>query len=126
MPEQQPDRIYLVFNADSGRWNALLDSARKALSLASCSLCALTHGLAGEKSEWNDIKCSLGIPILYLHRDDSPRAVREATAGRLPCVVAETGSEVSVIVTPEDLDACHGSLDAFGRLLRERLGPDVS
>ena len=51
MPQIHIKRLVLVYDANSGTWSAVLDSARKLLSLDACGLCAITHGLAGEKSE---------------------------------------------------------------------------
>ncbi|HSL81751.1 MAG TPA: hypothetical protein VLF66_03190 [Thermoanaerobaculia bacterium] len=40
------DRLILVYAAESGLTNAVVDSAKKLLMVKGCSLCAITHGLA--------------------------------------------------------------------------------
>ena len=42
-------RLVFVYAADSGLFHALVDSAKKLLMVKGCSLCAITHGLAGER-----------------------------------------------------------------------------
>lgn len=57
------DRLLFVYKADSGTLNAIIDSAKKLLSINGCALCSLTHSLAGEKSEWQSCKETLGVPV---------------------------------------------------------------
>ncbi|MBI3608180.1 MAG: hypothetical protein HY207_09445 [Nitrospirae bacterium] len=42
------ERLLFIYNADSGKWGAFVDSAKKLLMINGCALCSLTHGLAGE------------------------------------------------------------------------------
>ena len=61
MSQKRPiDRLMFVFSADAGSFNAFLDSARKLLRIKGCTLCSITHGLAGEKSEWRECKEEIG------------------------------------------------------------------
>ena len=110
------DRLIFVFNADSGAIAALADSARKILRLNGCSLCAITHGLAGEKGEWKDCKAELGVPVDYVHRNEIEGALAPV-ATELPCVVAEAGGELVLLLGPEVLARCNGNTaDLRGRL----------
>ncbi|MFM8266407.1 MAG: hypothetical protein ACKOA2_00060, partial [Ilumatobacteraceae bacterium] len=43
--------------------------------------------------------------------NDQPDAVRAGSGGRVPVVVAETTSGVVVLLGPDELDECHGSVD---------------
>jgi len=53
MSERQPiSRLYFVYNAESGTLAAIVDSAKKLLSINGCPLCSLTHSLLGERNEW--------------------------------------------------------------------------
>ncbi len=91
MQERTIERLVFVFAADSGAWNAMMDSARKVLRLNGCALCAVTHGLTSEKREMRACREELGVPIEYLHRDEVTAEVQQATGGQLPAVVAATG-----------------------------------
>lgn len=78
-----------------------------------CSLCEITHGLVRVRPEWTT--CREGLPIRFdtFHLDDQPAAVRTAAAGRAPVVVAEVGADHVVLLGPDELEACHGSVDAL-------------
>jgi hypothetical protein len=64
--------LLFVYNADSGKLNALLDSAHKIISPStySCQLCQLTYGLVNEKQAWKQFRKHLGEEVLFLHRDE--------------------------------------------------------
>lgn len=112
------DRLILVYGADSGRLNALVDSARKLLRVKGCSLCAITHGLAGERSEWRECRDALGVPVDTYHRDDMPPEVAAALDGGVPAVLAQSGDGLQVLMGPEVLDRLQGAMADFrGRLL---------
>lgn len=115
--KKQIRRLVLVFDADSGRLSAWVDSARKIFRLKGCALCSITHGLAGEKDDWRDCQEELGVPVDYRHRDELFGPLAELVKDRLPCVVAETHDGPQVLLTREVLERCRGSVDDFkGRL----------
>ena len=116
--KQQIQRLILVYDADTGRLNALVDSARKVLRVGGCALCSITHGLAGETSEWKSCRDELGVPVETRHRDEVFGPLKTMVEGSLPCVVAETGEGPRVLMTRDVLERCRGSVDDFrGRLL---------
>ena len=51
------------------------------------------------------------MPFDTYHRNDQPHAARVASQNRAPVVVAETDTGHVLLLTPEDLDACNGSID---------------
>jgi hypothetical protein len=111
------DRLVFVFNAGSGSFNAFVDSAKKLLMIRGCTLCSITHGLAGEKSEWRDCKEEIGVPVDYVHKDEITPALDGVVQGKLPCIVAESGGELTLLLAPDVLERCQGSVaDLRGRL----------
>ena len=111
------DRLIFVFNAGSGTFNAFVDSAKKLLMIRGCTLCSITHGLAGEKSEWRDCKEEIGVPVDYVHKDEVTPALGRVVQDRLPCILAETGGEPIFLLGPDVLERCQGSVaDLKGRL----------
>ncbi len=111
-------RLILVFDAASGKLSAMVDSARKLFRLKGCALCSITHGLAGEKDDWQDCQTELGVTVDYLHSDELSGRIVQVVGDRLPCVVAETEEGLQMLLTPEVLERCRGSVDDFkGRLL---------
>ncbi len=111
------DRLLFVYNADSGTLNAIVDSTKKLLSINGCPLCSLTHSLAGERSEWLSCKESIGIPVDYVHRDELSPSLRGVVGNSLPSVVARAGDEDIVLLGPEVIQRCKGSVaDLRGRI----------
>lgn len=112
------ERLIFVFDADSGALSAFFDSAKKALRLGGCALCTITHGLAGERSEWKECKEELGVPVEYVHRDEVTPALHEVLGEELPAVVAEAGGELVQLMDREVLERCRGSVaDLRGRIV---------
>lgn len=111
------DRLILVYKADSGAFAAFVDSARKLLMINGCSLCTITHGLAGEKSEWRQCREELGVPVDSVHRDEVDEELHHLIGEELPCIVAESGVRRTVLLGPDVLERCRGSVaDLKGRL----------
>lgn len=111
------DRLLFVFSADSGVLSAAIDSARKLLHLKGCALCSITHGLAGEKSEWRSCREEIGIAVDYVHRDELAEPLASILGDQLPAVVAESEGELIPLLTPEVLERCRGNVnDLKGRL----------
>jgi hypothetical protein len=106
-------KIIFVYNADSGRLAAMLDSVKKAVGSAkACSLCTITHGLVSKKVEWGDVENQLGFPVEYYHRDDMPPAIRrfiQKAELDLPVVLLKNSDGTfTVAVPPDALQSCTG------------------
>lgn len=111
-------RLLFIFDADSGKWGAFVDSAKKLLMLKGCALCTITHGLAGEKAEWSNCKEELGAPIDYLHRDELDNTLKQLVGENLPCIVAMIPTGYIMLVKPDVLDRCKGSVSELkGKIL---------
>lgn len=118
MSEQRTiDRLLFVFAADSGLLNAAVDSARKLLRLKGCALCAITHGLMGEKRDWVECKETLGVQVDYVHTDELTPKIEEVVAGQVPSILAEVDGDLILLVKPDTLERCRGSVhDLKGRI----------
>lgn len=117
-PARKIDRLLFVYRANSGKLAAFVDSARKVLRLNGCTLCAITHGLAGEKSEWTECRAELGVPVDYLHLDELDKRLQAFLGENLPAVVAEVEGAYELLLGPEVLDRCRGSVTDFRARLR--------
>lgn len=116
-----PDRLILVFNADSGLGAMLLDVLKKAVGREDCSLCEITYGPLGKRRDWKSCERGLALTVDELHRDQLPPEWGIAPSA-LPCVLARRGDERPfVLVTREEIDACGGSIDALDRRIRAAL-----
>lgn len=111
------EELVLVYNADAGLVSALQDSALKLFRLNGCTLCTITHGVAGERADWKECKAAFGVPVAYFHRDDMPQDLRSAVSGQLPAVMAKVGREYVHLLGPDTLARCNGKVaDLKGRI----------
>ncbi len=108
-----PDRLILVYDADSGLRAMLLDVVKKAVGREDCALREITYGALGKRGAWRDCEARLGVTIDELHRDELPAAWGVSRAA-LPCILGQVGKERPfVLVTREEITACHKSLGAL-------------
>ncbi|MCL6275078.1 GTPase [Muricauda sp. 2012CJ35-5] len=65
-------KLLFVYNANSGKRNALLDTVHKVFSPSTyqCRLCDITYGLMTEKKEWKNFRKTSGIQMEFLHKDE--------------------------------------------------------
>ncbi len=111
------DRLIFIYDANSGKIGAFLDSTRKLLMIGGCALCTITHGVLGEKSEWKECQEELGVPITYYHRDEIPESLKEMVTGHLPCILAQVGRRYIMLLEPAVLKRCQGDVrDLRGRI----------
>jgi hypothetical protein len=68
----QAMKLIFVYNAESGKLNALFDIAHKIIKPETyqCSLCALTHDALSEKKAWSEFKASTKLELEFLHKDE--------------------------------------------------------
>jgi len=109
--ERRLRRLVGVYDAD-GTWRGELAywiGAR--LGRRHCSLCDITHGSVRERPEW--VACKTGLPVEFatFHRDDQPEAVRAVADGSYPIVIAENDIGAVVLLGPEELASCGGSIE---------------
>lgn len=81
------------------------------LGRAHCALCDITHGVLRERADWRSCRDGLPVPFDTHHRDDQPEEVRAAAGGVAPVVLAATDVGHVVLLGPDDLEACAGSVD---------------
>lgn len=97
--------LLLVYNADSGFFASLADSAHKALrpDTYSCNLCAVTHGVLGMRGEWKEFLQSLPLPVEFLHRDEFHSTFESDE--ELPAVFLRRGDTLRAVVSACELGA---------------------
>jgi hypothetical protein len=115
-------RFIGVYDADHTLRGELAYFVKARLGVAHCALCSITHGLVREKASWRECRTGLGVPFDTYHRDDRPAEVAAATGGEAPVVLAEVvgdrGVELVVLLGPQELDRCAGSIEAMSEALR--------
>ena len=67
--------LVFVYNAKSGKLNAMLDSMHKVISPAtySCNLCRITYGTFTELPEWRQFREHFHGNMTFLHIDEFER-----------------------------------------------------
>ena len=110
-------RLVGVYDADGTLRGELAYWVGARLGRTHCALCDITHGLARERSEWKT--CRAGLPVLFdtYHRDDQPEDVSAASGGIVPVVLAETDDGFVVLLGPEELSECAGSVEQLTRAI---------
>jgi hypothetical protein len=112
-PAQRVVRLVGVYDADSSLHGELAYWIGARLGKRHCSLCDITHGSVRQRPEWKACKAELPTPFDTCHRNDQPANIRLAADGRSPVVVAETTGGNVLLLGPEDLDACGGSIESL-------------
>jgi hypothetical protein len=112
-PAQRIVRLVGVYDGDSSLRGELAYWIGARLGRRHCSLCDITHGSVRQRPEWKARQAALPTPFDTYHRNDQPANVRVAAAGRAPVVVAETNGGNVLLLGPEDLDGCGGSIESM-------------
>ena len=134
-------RLLVVYDADGSLVGEVSYIVGHALGLRECAACDITHrpfSLAGkpadgswEKPEWRAFKKRLPMPVEQLHRDELSEKRKESLFGRqratkLPLVAGERNDgSISVIVTADQLSACHGKVSALESLVINSLDANL-
>lgn len=100
-------KLIFVYNADSGKWNVLMDSLHKIVdpSANSCKLCTLTYGVVDEKQAWKVFKKKLDVETNFLHRDEFLKlyASKFGYKFEFPVVLAQTDMGLEVFISRNEL-----------------------
>jgi hypothetical protein len=97
-----------VYDADGSIRGELAYVVGRALGRRHCALCEITHGRVRESEQWPACREGLPVPFEAVHLDERSAAVRAASDGRAPCVLAQTDGGLSVLVGAAELEACVG------------------
>lgn len=110
----------MVYDADAGVRGELAYLWGR-LRGAHCALCDITHSSVRRKAGFDELTCSLGVPVEVLHRNEQTPELAAVTAGIEPVVMAHTPAGPVVLVDADELDGLDGDLEAFARTVRARV-----
>lgn len=106
-------RKYLfVYNADSGRLNALLDSIHKVVSpmTCDCQLCRLTYGVFKENPHWKSYRESLQPDeVVFLHRDEFEQEFQQKM--QYPVLLKQKDDGFEKLLSPDDFNSVSDTRD---------------
>jgi hypothetical protein len=96
-----------VYHANGSGRGELAYLAGKLTGRAHCALCDITHGPLGRRRSFD--ACAAGLPAAFelVHLDDRTGQVTQLSEGRTPCVLAETGDGMVLLLGPDELAACN-------------------
>ncbi|MCH2489443.1 MAG: GTPase [Flavobacteriales bacterium] len=100
-------RLIFVYNATSGKHNAVLDSLRKIANPTNynCSLCTLTYGVFSEKKTWKRFRKRFDLEMEFLHKDEFLKLFRSKWLPKytFPVVLSEKNNELQLFISSEEL-----------------------
>ena len=97
--------LLFIYNAESGKLNALFDIGHKIVNPESysCNLCSLTHGTFAERKEWKRFKESTSLDLVFLHRNEFEKQFGQTFS--YPIVLKKEEGGLEVFVSTEELNA---------------------
>lgn len=98
-------KLILVYNADSGLLNQVIQSGHKILrpSTYPCSLCQLTHHSFGERSIWKEFRKNHNLKFEFLHKNEFESQKKKGIQ-KYPFVFYTFQTTTKTLLSPEDLD----------------------
>ena len=122
MPAPLSASLFAIYNAEGSLAGELRYALTKALGGATCALCDITHGWNPRgKRVWRD--CG-GLPksVQWLHKDEvSPELCVAIANQTLPCVIADLGGRIELLLDCAELESCNGDFVVFEKLLQEKI-----
>lgn len=115
------ERLVGVYDADGGVLGELRYAWGKVFANAHCLLCDLTHRGLKRRAEWNALVEGLGVPFTLLHRNEMDEPVRRVAGGALPCILVERGTDLELLLGPDELAECGTDLGELERRIRARV-----
>ncbi len=112
-----------VYDADGGPVGEASYVVGKFLGRRHCSLCDITHSPFRRKPEWDRMLATTGLSVGLVHRNEVPAELQEIVAEvGTPVVLRRTSeSDVTVLLSPVELDSLGGSVSAFEDAVTQRL-----
>lgn len=106
-----------VYNANSGRLSALLDSAHKFFSphTYQCRLCDITYGIFREREEWKRFREQIPHTFIFLHRDEFECEYPPQLS--YPIILKlEESSEFTIVMDMSEINRLHTEKEFIQRL----------
>jgi hypothetical protein len=112
--------IVFVYNADSGLFNTLIDTAHKILSpdTYECNLCAMTFSGLGMKKEWRKFLDTIEMPLEFMHKDELKN--KHWIEIDLPAIFLKSEKEMNLVVDAKTINEC-GDINDLKRIISERV-----
>ena len=115
------DQLIFVYNADSGKLQALAHTLHKIISPStySCRLCQLSHSWFFEKAVWKDFVEKLDAECLFYHRDEF-LALYPSVSFQYPLVLLKNEDGLMELLSAADFSGLK-EISALSELLENKL-----
>ena len=111
-------KLIFIYNAHSGKLNALLDTAHKIFSpdTYECNLCALTFDHFSENKKWKAFRESSTIEMEFLHIDEFNKVYASKFGYKFtfPIVLIENKGELEVFISTEKINTIKTTEELMG------------
>lgn len=101
-------RLIFIYNANSGKRNAYLDSLHKIVnpSTYNCNLCELTFGVFSEKKAWKLFRKQENIEMEFYHKDEFIKKFNSKWLPKysFPIILSGKSGELEVFLSSEKLN----------------------
>jgi len=101
-------KLIFVYNAASGKINAILDSIHKIASpdTYDCNLCAITFGTFSENKVWRDFRENSEVEMTFYHKDEFLKKFQSKWLPKyeFPIILSEEKNELQVFIKSEELE----------------------
>lgn len=110
-------KLIFVYNANSGKRNALIDAGHKLFSPSTypCSLCALTYDTFTENTIWKNFRENSNHEMEFYHKDEFESKFPSVKL-LYPTVLKLEDHQLTTVLTPEILDDTLSVEDLIKRL----------
>lgn len=100
---KDPDRVILVYNAESGLLNTVQSWLNKAFSgeCGDCQLCHFTYGLTGMRQPWRELIETLPCPASFLYRAEFQKSYPDFET-TFPAILAERDGKLEHLVSADE------------------------
>lgn len=113
----RPSALVFAYSSDGGLMNSVFEVLRSVFAPSSnpCTLCRLTHTPLGMKKAWWDYIKNLGVPCVFVHRNELKRKYGVSTVD-LPAVLKPAGDRLLLMIEADEINRCK-DLNALMRLV---------
>ncbi|AWX45281.1 hypothetical protein HME9304_02293 [Flagellimonas maritima] len=123
MKKKKSPKLVFVYNADSGKRNAILDSMHKVFSPTTydCKLCDITYGVVSENRTWKRFRQDSEYDMVFLHKNEFAKmyASKFGYKFSFPIVLVEGKNGLEVFIATKELNQLKTS-HALIRLIKQR------
>ncbi len=100
------EKIYFIYNANTGKANAILDYGKKYItpSKYDCQLCMVSYGPFGMKKDWKNFTKNLPYPVVFLHKNEIQDDLKVLDTSLPAVIVSNANNNYRVILDADDFE----------------------